>query len=204
MRIIALSDTHNEHESIKLPDGDILIYCGDATAKGTEPEIKSFCKWFSSQKFMHKIFIPGNHDFMFETNKYKALSYFYNVTYLDEDDVTLYGYKIYGSPITPKHGHSAFTRMRGEQMRMYWRYIPDNTDILITHAPPYGILDKSIKGTLCGCEHLYHKVKSIKPKYHLFGHIHNGHGHVFDGDTHFYNVAYLNSHSKKVTIIDVD
>jgi len=204
LRIIALSDTHNEHHSIHVPDGDLLIHCGDATSKGNYLESKSFLKWFTKLPHKHKVFVPGNHDLFFEkyANQIKS-ALPDNVSILIEEEVEIYGLRIYGSPITPRHGTNAFARTRGSQMRQYWRNIPDGIDILLTHCPPYGILDVSQKGDICGCEELYYKVMQVQPKLHFFGHIHHGYGSTEVNGTTFYNVAYLNGKDERVRIVDI-
>lgn len=204
MRIIATSDTHNEHRDISVPDGDLLIHCGDATSDGSYKESKNFLRWFTSLPHKHKIFVPGNHDHFFERYQLeikKALPS--NVSLLIEEEVQIGDLRIYGSPITPKHGSNAFAKGRGHQMREYWRNIPDGIDILLTHCPPFGILDLNRKGELCGCEDLHHKVMQVKPKYHLFGHIHDGHGTMDINGTEFHNVAYLSKKGMKVRVIDL-
>jgi 3',5'-cyclic AMP phosphodiesterase CpdA len=67
-RIVCISDTHNFHEQIRIPDGDILIHAGDATNRGTVEEIVFFNQWFCRLPHRHKIFVAGNHDWLFETN----------------------------------------------------------------------------------------------------------------------------------------
>ena len=68
MRIVVISDTHNQHARLKLPKGDMLIQCGDFTGRGLIPEAASFLQWFIEQDFAHKILIAGNHDFLAEAD----------------------------------------------------------------------------------------------------------------------------------------
>lgn len=205
MRIIATSDTHNEHASIKVPYGDIFIHCGDATSKGDARETKDFLEWMISLPHPHKIYVPGNHDLFFESKLHLIKRVIPdNLNVLIEDEVSIHGIKFYGSPITPRHGSNAFSRTRGHQMREYWKNIPLDTDVLLTHCPPYGILDTNMKGDNCGCEELTYKVKQVNPKYHLFGHIHDGYGMKEINGTKFHNVAYLNRKETKVRIIDFE
>jgi Icc-related predicted phosphoesterase len=71
--------------------------------------------------------------------------------------------------------------------------IPMDTDILITHGPPMGKLDYVRYDNLnVGCEDLLTRIQEVKPKIHVFGHIHEGYGYVFDGTTHYINAAVLN------------
>lgn len=99
-----------------------------------------------------------------------------NTYYLCDTGVTISGINFWGSPITPTFFNWAFNRDRGKEMSKHWSRIPKNTDILITHGPPFGILDLSRYGLNVSCEDLLKKVKSIKPKCHLFGHIHEAYG----------------------------
>ena len=62
VRIVLISDTHNKHEKLEMPEGDVLIHAGDFTNNGTEQEIREFDMWLASLNFQHKILVPGNHD----------------------------------------------------------------------------------------------------------------------------------------------
>lgn len=204
MRIIAVSDTHNEHYKVDIPPGDVFIHCGDFTADGTEKEVFSFCRWLGRLDFKHKIIIAGNHDMLFETKPQVARGYLpKGVIYLENDWEEVDGLVVSGSPMTPKHTSFAFTKQRGEQMRLHWRWIPKHTDVLVTHGPPIGILDTPMKGGNAGCEDLLHKVLEVKPALHLFGHIHEGCGFHQGDHTRFYNSAFLHKNSMKVTVIDL-
>jgi len=101
---------------------------------------------------------------------------------------------VWGSPWQPEFMNWAYNLPRqGTELKEKWDMIPENTDILITHGPPHGYLDKLpyIPENL-GCELLRERVDVVKPKIHVFGHIHYGHGYVTNGDTHFINAAVLN------------
>jgi hypothetical protein len=101
--------------------------------------------------------------------------------------------KIWGSPWQPEFCNWAFNLPRnGDELKGKWDMIPVNTDILVTHGPAWGFVD-TIKGTTThlGCELLTEKIKEVKPKIHVCGHIHSGHGYMFDGYTHFINAAVL-------------
>lgn len=199
MRIVAISDTHNQHEAIEVGSGDILIHAGDATGMGYKYELKDFIEWFAKQDFKYKIYIPGNHDCGLEKEYRKRSQWFKDagIIILNEESVSIDGVKIYGSPITPEFGNWAFTRKRGSQIKENWDNIPMDTDILITHGPPQGILDEISNyfqhgGTHAGCEELLKRVKEVKPRYHVFGHIHEDHGEITIDLTTFVNASQLN------------
>jgi Icc-related predicted phosphoesterase len=204
MRITFISDTHNKHKQVTstLPGGDLIIHAGDATSMGYKHEIQQFLKWFDSlDNYTNKIFIAGNHDWGFQDDPdtCKELLDFYNkVTYL-QDNVEVIGedyqtaVKVYGSPWQPEFYNWAFNLPRmGSELGQKWGEIPQNTDILVTHGPSWGNLDTVIgQGVPLGCELLTERIKVIKPKIHVCGHIHTGYGYKFDGDTHYFNAAVL-------------
>lgn len=204
MRITFISDTHNKHKQVTatLPGGDLLIHAGDATSMGYKHEIQQFLKWFDGlDNYTNKIFIAGNHDWGFQDDPKtcKELLDFYNkVTYL-QDNIEVIGedyqtaVKVYGSPWQPEFYNWAFNLPRmGSELGQKWSEIPQNTDILVTHGPSWGNLDTVIgQGVPLGCELLTERIKVIKPKIHVCGHIHTGYGYKFDGDTHYFNAAVL-------------
>jgi predicted phosphodiesterase len=211
-KITLLSDTHTQHRrcSGDLPGGDLLIHAGDFMSSGHSPyEAEQFFKWFDEiDNYDTKVFIAGNHDRIMQTKPDWALGTLTGhktIEYLQDDDLVLYfdghngdfpedNIRIYGSPWQPEFFNWAFNLPRhGDEMKTKWDAIPSNTDILITHGPPFGHLDipggQSIR---VGCEMLRHRVDEFKPKIHVFGHIHGGHGYYFDGNTHFFNASILN------------
>ena len=214
MKITLISDTHNKHKYITddLPGGDLLIHAGDISSMGYEHEIREFCKWYNSlDNYTNKVFIAGNHDWGFQINTEKVkeiLDFYGNITYLQDNEV-LVGEKlvsIYGSPWQPEFYNWAFNLPRkGDELKEKWDNIPSNTDILITHGPAYGYVDKVIGRTEnLGCELLTERIKELKPKIHVCGHIHSGYGYTFDGDTHYINASVLNEsyiyYNKPLTI----
>jgi len=204
MKITLISDTHNKHNQItsSLPGGDLLIHAGDISSMGYKHEIQQFCKWFNSlDNYDNKIFIAGNHDFGFQdkSNESKEIIDSYKwINYLQDEEMGLQigdgpMVKIYGSPWQPEFHNWAFNLPRnGWELEQKWNDIPEDTDILITHGPAFGILD-TIAGQYenLGCQLLTNRIKKIKPKIHVCGHIHSGRGYVFDGDTHFINASVL-------------
>ncbi|MGL5957432.1 MAG: metallophosphatase domain-containing protein [Phocaeicola sp.] len=200
MKIIFISDTHGKHHQIELPEGDMIIHSGDISGRGRVNEVEDFLGWFTSLDYKYKIFIAGNHDFYFENKSQNFIQELMpkGVYYLCDSSVEIGGFRIYGSPITPFFYNWAFNRHRGNDIKRYWDVIPDGTDILITHGPAYGILDRTVGGDNVGCEELLSAIKSKKPRYHLFGHIHEGYG-VFEEDgTIFINGSSLDENDLTV------
>jgi len=183
-RIVCVSDTHNCTDEIAVPDGDILIHAGDATITGTVEEVKRFNRWFAGLPHSHKIFVAGNHDWLFEKDNELARRLLDpNIIYLQDSSIAVDGLKIYGSPWQPRFFDWAFNLNRGYELAEKWAMIPDDIDILITHGPPNGILDLvPRKGwdENTGCEELRKRVEHIAAfgglKLHIFGHIHCGYG----------------------------
>lgn len=194
MNITVISDTHGFHRRIKyIPLSDILIHAGDISNFGEEHQVLDFLDWFSNQPHTFKVFIAGNHDFFFEkeNERYIQKNIPSNVIYLNDSGCEINGIKIYGSPITPEFMDWAFNRKRGKEIRQHWNKIPTDTDILITHGPPFGILDANQNNYKTGCEDLLEVVNKIQPKYHIFGHIHEAYGMVEKEKTTFINASIL-------------
>ena len=175
-RIVCISDTHSRHEQIVVPDGDILIHAGDATMIGDIDEIADFDHWLGTLPHQHKLIIAGNHDWLFQTRPHLARSLITNAVYLQDSFVECEGLKIYGSPWQPWFMDWAFNLPRGRALEEKWELIPANTDVLITHGPPFGILDEAPRGENVGCEALAEAVWWVKPQLHVFGHIHSAYG----------------------------
>ncbi len=189
MKIAVISDTHNKHEELHLPGGDILFHCGDFSGRGSIPQITQFNEWLGVQPYTHKVVIAGNHDFLFEKENLLARSLLTNAIYLQDESCELNGLKIYGSPWQPYFFNWAFNLQRGAQLAEKWAKIPQDTDILLTHGPPFGIGDLTSRGENVGCEELLKKVKEIAPRFHFFGHIHEDNGQWQIGKTTFVNAS---------------
>ncbi|MEL6848269.1 MAG: metallophosphoesterase, partial [Bacteroidota bacterium] len=112
-------------------------------------------------------------------------------TYLEDESVEIGGLHIYGSPITPWFFDWAFNRQRGEEIKTYWDKIPANTDILITHGPPHHMLDLTFRNVYAGCEELGKAVARIRPRLHLFGHIHEAYGQLSQNGTLYVNASVV-------------
>lgn len=201
MKIVCISDTHSKHYSLLEKDlitddleNTILIHAGDISTRGYRSQTIDFLNWFSKLPHKYKIFIAGNHDFDFEDNADTINEIIPdNVIYLNDSLVEIEGIKIWGSPVTPYFYNWAFNRFRGANIKSYWDKIPDDIDILITHGPPYMILDKVVYDQKnVGCVDLLNRVQEIRPKFHIFGHIHETHGILTVDDVTFINASVLN------------
>ncbi len=193
MKVIAISDTHGYHHQLSLPSGDVLIHAGDVSSRGNKQEVQDFLQWFSDLNYEHKIFIAGNHDFFFERADSDMITSIIpdNVIYLNDSGISIGGFNIWGSPVTPWFFDWAFNRHRGADIKKHWDLIPQNIDILITHGPVYGVLDRTIHGQRVGCEVLKDAIDVIKPKVHICGHIHESYGQVQTMDTLYINASVL-------------
>lgn len=192
MRVVLISDTHGKHRQFEIPDGDVLIHAGDIMTRGWDgSEVRDFNDWLGSLPHPHKIVIAGNHDWLFEKHR-STKNLITNATYLQDSGVEIDGFKFWGSPVQPEFMGWAFNRKRGEDIKRHWDLIPDRTDVLITHGPPAGFRDWTRLGNeSLGCRNLRDAVARIKPKLHVFGHIHGGYGEDHDGDVHFVNASLV-------------
>jgi Icc-related predicted phosphoesterase len=198
MRIVAVSDTHNRAEAVAIPDGDVLVHGGDLTMKGTWPEMLQAARWLGAlrERYRAVIAIPGNHDFGAEREPAETRELFESngVTWLVDEPVTVDGVRFYGSPWQPWFYDWAFNFPRhdgGEAARATWARIPPETDVLITHGPPHGILDETSPGQdHVGCPFLLEAVRDRPAiRAHVFGHIHEAYGQRRDGATLFVNAS---------------
>jgi Icc-related predicted phosphoesterase len=129
---------------------------------------------------------------MFERHPGAARELLTNAIYLENSGTELAGLKIWGSPVQPEFNNWAFNVARGAAIRRYWQMIPASTDVLITHGPPYGILDTAHPTTAhLGCEELAEAVQQTRPRLHVFGHIHGGYGTAKANGTQFVNASVV-------------
>lgn len=193
MKLICISDTHNKHDQITIPNGDVLIHTGDFTEGGTKREVIAFLEWFAAQPHHYKIFIAGNHDFYFEKYSEDKIKEIIpeNIHYLKESGITLNGIKFWGSPVSPGDGSWAFNKNALQEIDRHWKQIPQDTQILITHTPPYKIMDVLNNGKHIGCASLLKILDNREIKVHIFGHVHNSYGSTTVAGTKFINASIL-------------
>lgn len=201
VKIVAVADTHDAHDRLIIPEGDIFVHAGDWTMIGSKKKIRAFLDWVNALPHPHKVIIAGNHDLdmdpttpMYGDLKMKELMESYKgIHYLLDSSVTLQvgepsrQLKIWGSPFTPAFRDWVFQYDAGERA---WADIPDDTDVLVTHGPPQGILDSISERNGGGCPALMERVRMVKPKVHIFGHLHDDGGStLFENETLFVNAA---------------
>ncbi len=182
-KIWHISDSHGYHELLKIPeDIDIVICSGDATnykdAYKNYTELEAFLYWFERLPIKHKIYVAGNHDSAIEKNVFNVKQTIKNkgIIYLENSDVIIDGIKIWGSPYTPTFGNWSFMKPRNKLDKV-WKNIPTDTNIVVVHGPPKGIMDNSFDFNnyieRCGCNALKKRILKIEPDLFLSGHIHN-------------------------------
>ncbi len=196
MIIDCISDLHGFHPKLD-GLGDLLIISGDLTAKDTLSDHIWFRSWIEGIGYDKIIFIAGNHDRYLEGAKSIATPE-ESIQYLCDSEYEFNGLKIWGSPYTPAFMNWAFMLKNKEEAQAHWHQIPEDTDILITHGPPYGILDKNEDGEHCGCKELLKVVKRVRPKLHVFGHIHEGYGECIRDGIKFVNCSIVDENYRPV------
>jgi Icc-related predicted phosphoesterase len=190
VRVAVISDTHGTRPEV--PPADLIIHAGDATRFGNHSQVIDFNNWLGE---LHTpvVFVPGNHDFLFEEAPATARSLMTNAIVLIHESLEIEGVKIFGSPWTPWFHDWAFN-YRPDKAEELWGAIPSDTQVLITHGPPFGILDQVSRPPEphVGCPVLLRTIERIKPVLHIFGHIHE-HGCKTQtlGDTTYINAAAL-------------
>ena len=214
VRVLLFSDTHGrtremtpyEYEGI-----DISIFSGDFTNIGGYRDIVQFKDWYLSCKSKYKVMISGNHELTLDLENQgkirptkpellegKTPQELKNVLlnepgiiYLENRSINLCGLNIFGSPYSPYFCNWAFPTPEDPNI---WDMIPQDTDIIVTHGGPLGILDKSVKGIHCGCPRLDNAILKIKPALCVFGHIHEDAGLVVKKGITYVNASVLNYH----------
>lgn len=229
MRIVAISDVHGKWNKITdIPECDILISAGDYSFRGEPHMVKDFHKWLSKQPAKHVISVNGNHEtfsdncigykaeraeLTFQQAKELAEKACPGVHFIgDHGTVVIEDIKIHGSAITPWFHDWAWNKSRGIEIENEWKKIPEDTNILITHGPVYGMLDlvyqndKVTPKERAGCGDLYKRMLELKEcNMHICGHIHSGHGYKYFNETHFYNVSICDEMympTNPITVID--
>lgn len=197
MKVVCIADTHLRHD-FDIPDGDLLIHAGDLSMVGEEKEVKEANEFLGKCRHNHKVLIAGNHDFLFEWNSNKARALITNAIYLQDNEIEIEGLRIWGSPWSPWFNDWAFNLRNEVTTRKVWGLIPEGIDILVTHGPPFGHGDLTFRGLMVGCDVLLENIQKKKPRFHIFGHIHEGYGIFQEGETVCINASVVNGRYEPV------
>ena len=212
MRLVLLSDTHG-FDDFPVPEGDVLVHAGDSTRRGRAAEITRFAASLARLPHPHKVVIAGNHDWLFQKDPNLAralLAAVPGLAYLEDAGCEIDGVRFWGSPWQPWFHDWAFNLPRGAALREKWALVPAGTHVLVTHGPPYGILDKVFSDQeSVGCEELRARCAEVRPLVHLFGHIHEAAGTHREGGTLFVNASicdlgYRPTQPARVVDLDVE
>jgi hypothetical protein len=203
VRIVAVADTHLFHRDLVVPDGDVLVHAGDMCRGGDLVELLTAAEWILGLPHRHKVVVAGNHDWAFAREPAAARAMFRGAHYLEDAELTLDGVRFYGSPWQPEFCDWAFNLPRGPELAAVWARIPHGIDVLVTHGPPEGFGDRTTMTSRAGCADLRARVAVVKPRLHLFGHIHQDGGAWLEGPTLFANVTTWEC-ERAPTVFDVE
>jgi predicted phosphohydrolase len=203
VRIVAVADTHLFHGAFTVPDGDVFVHAGDLCRGGKLDELLVAADWIAELPHRHKVIVAGNHDWAFVREPAAARAMFKGAHYLEDAELTIDGVRFYGSPWQPAFYDWAFNLPRGPALAAVWAKIPRGIDVLVTHGPPDGIGDRTTATRRAGCADLRARVAEVRPRLHLFGHIHQDGGVWRDGATTFANVTTWDG-TRAPTVIDLD
>lgn len=223
MKIAAIGDLHGH--LIEIPECDVLLLAGDLCPLGDHSPMyqaqwldTAFRNWLDNIPARRVIGIAGNHDFVFQKAP-QLVPDDLRWTYLQDSGVDLDGLKFWGTPWQPEFGGWAFNANE-EKLARQWSLIPDSTNVLITHGPPYGYGDL-VPGKItpdseeewptpvhAGCQHLRQRIDNL-PNLRLavFGHIHSGYGVYPAADRTFANVSICDPFyrpTNKVPVFEID
>jgi Icc-related predicted phosphoesterase len=196
-KIVCFSDVHGEYRNECLTDwlqdnpGDILIFAGDYRGGWEEvDEGKNFLGWMSELPYKYKVLVFGNHDISYEDVLDTAKTY-PDIMVLNHESANVDGINMFGSPYSVEYGNWPFMEPEKKLSELY-KAIPDDTEILITHGPAFGILDMTRRGALAGSTSLLSRISHLpRLKYHICGHIHEQNGSVRVGKVQHINVSVL-------------
>lgn len=175
--IVVISDTHGYHNDLIIPKVDIIIHCGDICTDGNLSQIKDFLHWYGALDIPNKLLLSGNHDFTYPLiSEIEWSEFFGNIP---KGIISMDGNKIISID-----GITIGALEQGFLFQTSFESFTERIDILVSHEPPFGVLDNGF-----GCPDLLDYVMSKRPKYHFFGHIHEGAGRLTKDDTTFVNVC---------------
>lgn len=187
LNIIVISDTHNEVVDIT-DTADVIVHCGDYCDDGTKEEFLTFVEWYSKIDIKHKILSPGNHDY--HGSECKVICKDNGIIYLEDSSVIINNTKFYGAPWTEICDTRNFDIEKDETYIQKWNMIDEDTNILLTHSPAWGIRDHQQDNGKehIGSKSLLKRIKDLpKLKAHFFGHVHGP-----SGITDVYSILRVN------------
>lgn len=189
-----ISDTHGWHEELGVLSGDVLIHCGDFEDLFTRDAgmLDRTDAWLARQDFGLILCTGGNHDRELERRVRAWQQPLANARYLQDTGVEFGGLKFWGAPWVPMLECHAFFA-DDDDLRSAWSRIPYDVDVLITHTPPEGILDRSGAGESLGCPFLAVALQRVKPRLHCFGHVHAAAGREDRDGTIFVNATSVDT-----------
>lgn len=188
-KVVVISDTHGRHRRVEVPDGDVLIHAGDFTASGSMRDVEEFDDWLSELPHSEKLVVAGNCDAVCERDPDGVCERLSEARYLQDDRVEIEGVTFWGSPWQPVFLNMSFNLPRGDALAEKWADMPEDVDVLITHGPPFGILDRTSRGEEVGDRELLARVTEVRPRFHVFGHVHESSGRETRQGTEFINAA---------------
>lgn len=200
MRICCISDTHQHHKKIIMPDCDMIIHAGDFTYRGEDEEVKKFLKWYGNQNAEHKILIMGNHEVELSkkpVSEIRQMATDHGITLLHNSHTEIVRknekIKIYGSPYSHRFGTGWAYNATEEELYQIYREIDPDVDIIVTHGPAKGRLDLCYDGNV-GSQSLLDWIDNFpfKLKLHVTGHIHEDRGCALH-KTSAYNYMTVNA-----------
>ena len=203
MRIVAVADTHLFHDDLEVPDGDVFVHAGDMCRGGDLDELREAAEWIAGLPHQYKVIVAGNHDWAFVHEPAAARSAIAGMIYLQDAEATVGRLRFYGSPWQPTFHDWAFNLPRGRPLAEVWARVPHGVDVLITHSPPEGFGDRSPVGGRTGCADLRARLADVRPRLHLFGHIHQD-GGLWEHDGMLLANVTTWECERAPTVIDID
>lgn len=199
--IVCISDTHTYHKRVTVPEGDILVHAGDFCGRGDPLEVGHFLDWMESLPHETKIVVPGNHDICVADDPQVRIQFEYSgIHLLIDESVTVAGLKFYGVPWTPDFFPDTWSFQHcqaGCTPEEIWAKVPEDTDILVSHGPPYGCGDQitPIFSQHLGSKPMRDRIEELKGslRYVVCGHIHGSYGRQCTDSTDPNGVEVINA-----------